>query len=104
MKWRTVKESNFARFLRPTAFQTGPRPPRVYCPMKVDVDKVAGAAYITLVRNIKRGEAVRQVPACRGNVIIDLDKNDRIIGIEILNLRYLHPELAEGTEVASDAR
>lgn len=72
--------------------------------VKVRIDKVAGAAYITLVLKIRKGEACKQVIAHGGDVILDFDKQGRLLGIELLSMSMLHPDLAEGDVVETHAR
>ena len=52
--------------------------------MKVEYDARADAAYISL-RAIGPGDAVRQVPCDPEmlDVILDFDRDDRLIGIEV---------------------
>lgn len=62
--------------------------------MKVRVDKVAGAAYITLVKEIGKGEVKKSVHfQGRDEIILDFDKEGHLLGIELLNLDRLHPDL-----------
>ncbi len=61
--------------------------------MKVAYDALAKAAYIYLMDDIDPGAAVRQIVADNGNVVLDLDKDNRLIGIELLDETLLHPKL-----------
>lgn len=73
--------------------------------MKVRIDKVAGVAYITLVKEIPAGAVKKTVHfQGRDEIILDFDKDGYLLGIELLNLDRLHPDLAEGIELASNAR
>lgn len=60
--------------------------------MRVIYDKEADAAYIYLADSIEQGASTRQVPVAhrRGAlhpvVILDVDAQDRLLGIEILNV------------------
>lgn len=53
--------------------------------MKIEAkyDKEADAAYLSL-KKIKKGEAVKTI-SLNEDIIIDLDKKGKILGIEILN-------------------
>lgn len=52
--------------------------------MKFEYDQEVDAAYIYLDRQIKEGE-VKKTIALNDNIIIDFDKNDKLIGLEILS-------------------
>jgi uncharacterized protein YuzE len=52
--------------------------------MKLEYDKDVDAAYIYLKYPIKKGEVAKTSPL-NENVILDLDSNGKIMGIEILN-------------------
>jgi len=52
--------------------------------MKFEYDKEVDAAYIYLKYPIKRGEAKRTI-ALNDDIIIDFDRNNRLIGVEVLN-------------------
>ena len=60
--------------------------------MKVTYDPRVDAAYIYL-RAIGRGDAVRQVPCDpeMTDVILDFDRDGRLIGIEVLSAKDLLP-------------
>jgi uncharacterized protein YuzE len=60
--------------------------------MRVTCELDGSAAYVYLVDRIEPGEAVRQVMALDNDVVIDLDREGRILGIEILNVALLRPE------------
>lgn len=52
-----------------------------------------GAAYVYLVDRISPGEAKRQVVTLDGQVLLDLDAEGRLLGVEILGAdRLLRPE------------
>ena len=51
--------------------------------MKITYDKEADAVYIYLKYPIKKGESKKQLPVNEG-IILDFDKKDRLLGIEIL--------------------
>ena len=59
-------------------------------PMRVNYDSEADAAYISL-KSIGSGEASQQVAvksgAAAGKIILDLDDEGRLVGIEVLNAR-----------------
>ena len=52
--------------------------------MKFEYDKEVDAAYIYLEYPIKKGEAKKTI-ALNDNIIIDFDKNNKLIGVEVLN-------------------
>jgi uncharacterized protein YuzE len=52
--------------------------------MKLTYDKDADAAYIYLKHPVKHGEAARTV-TMKENIILDFDKSNKLIGVEILN-------------------
>lgn len=60
--------------------------------MQITYDAEADAAYITVVDEIRLGEATQQVhsiatPGGRGEIVLDFDEDDRLLGIEILGAR-----------------
>jgi uncharacterized protein YuzE len=61
--------------------------------MKVAYDAMAKAAYIYLMDDIQPGAAARQIVTDDGNIVLDLDKDNRLIGIELLDETLLHPKL-----------
>ncbi|MFR9753497.1 DUF2283 domain-containing protein [Nocardia sp. 004] len=68
--------------------------------MRIRYDPEADAAYIAL-KPISVGEPVRQqiVPISDGEVILDFDKNNLLIGIEVLGAGdILHPRTLESAE------
>ena len=52
--------------------------------MKFTYDKEADAAYVYLKYPIKKGESEKTIEL-DDNIIIDFDKNGKLIGMEILN-------------------
>jgi len=52
--------------------------------MKFEYDKTVDAAYIYLKYPIKEGEAKKTI-ALNDNIILDFDKDRKLIGVEILN-------------------
>ena len=52
--------------------------------MKIEYDKESDAAYIYLVENIGKGEAVKTIELNQ-NIILDFDKQGKLLGIEVLN-------------------
>ncbi len=52
--------------------------------VKLTYDKEVDAAYIYLKDSIKAGEAKETLELSK-NIIIDLDKNKQLIGIEVLD-------------------
>lgn len=61
--------------------------------MRVTFDPGADAAYVHLVDAIRPGEAVTQVVVSddrvRGEVILDLDEDGRLLGVEVLGVSDL---------------
>ena len=54
--------------------------------MKITYDKIADAVYIYVKYPIKRGESKKQIPVdSKAMIILDFDKKDRLLGIEILD-------------------
>jgi uncharacterized protein YuzE len=49
-----------------------------------EYDKDVDAAYIYIKHPIKEGEAKKTI-ALNDNIILDFDKNDKLIGVELLN-------------------
>jgi uncharacterized protein YuzE len=63
---------------------------------RITHDPKLRVAYVHLVDRRVSGGSHRSVQALDGNVVIDLDKADRVVGIEFLDTRHLRPEtLAE---------
>jgi uncharacterized protein YuzE len=63
---------------------------------RITHDAKLRVAYVYLVDRRVSGGSHRSVQALDGNVVIDLDKADRVLGIEFLDTRHLRPEtLAE---------
>ncbi len=52
--------------------------------MKFEYDKEADAAYIYLEDSIAKGEAEKTIEL-NDNIIVDFDKNGKLLGIEILS-------------------
>ena len=52
--------------------------------MKFKYDKEVDAAYIYLEDSIKDGEADKTIEL-NDNIILDFDKNGKLLGVEILN-------------------
>ena len=63
--------------------------------MTVFYDTEADAAHIALLGGIGPGETVRNVQACDGLVNLDFNAAGQLIGIELLDLDMLHPDLAK---------
>jgi uncharacterized protein YuzE len=55
--------------------------------MKISYDKTADAAYIS----VKKG-AVKKTVKLASLINADLDKNGRVIGVEILNVSFKFPK------------
>jgi len=65
--------------------------------MHIDYDAEADAAYITIADEIAEGAATQQLhsiatPGGLGEIILDFDDDNRLIGLEILNARLVLPE------------
>ncbi|HIH17551.1 MAG TPA: DUF2283 domain-containing protein [Nanoarchaeota archaeon] len=60
--------------------------------MKVEYDKEADAAYIYL-KKIGAGE-VKKTIELNEDIILDFDKNRKLVGIEILNASKVMPKTA----------
>ncbi|HEX8791492.1 MAG TPA: DUF2283 domain-containing protein [Polyangiaceae bacterium] len=70
---------------------------------RITHDPKLRVAYVYLVDRRVSGGSHRSVQALDGSVIIDLDKADRVVGIEFLDTRRLHPEtLAEAEKPAPE--
>ena len=59
--------------------------------MRTEYDKEADAAYIYIKNSIGKGEVERTVKL-DNSVILDFDKKNKLIGIEILNASKTLPE------------
>lgn len=56
--------------------------------MKMTFDKEADAAYIYVKDNIEKGE-VKKTISLNEDIIIDFDKDEKLIGVEILNASHV---------------
>ncbi|WP_432925830.1 DUF2283 domain-containing protein [Microbispora sp. CA-135349] len=66
--------------------------------MRIEHDRENDAAYVYLVDRIDDGEAETQIqveaPELRGEIVLDLDRNGTLLGIEVLGASYvLRPEV-----------
>lgn len=67
--------------------------------MRITYDADADAAYIAVVDDVPAGAATQQVhsiatPGGRGEVVLDFDAHDRLLGVEVLGARaVLAPEV-----------
>ncbi len=69
--------------------------------MKLEYDKEVDAAYIYIKYPIKEGEAEKTIEL-NDDLIVDFDKNDKLIGIEILNAsKVIGKNILEGKVVAA---
>ena len=59
--------------------------------MKATFDKAADAAYIYFKSPLGKGEVKRTI-AFEENVLLDFDKDNKLIGIEILNASKVIPK------------
>lgn len=63
--------------------------------MNVEYDKKVDAAYIYLKKKIGKGE-VKKTISLNGEIILDFDKDHKLVGIEILNAsKYIPKETIE---------
>jgi uncharacterized protein YuzE len=58
----------------------------------VTVDPAANAAYIYLAGPVPDGGVADTVEGAPG-INLDFDREGRLLGIELLSLKYLHPSL-----------
>lgn len=65
---------------------------------RITHDPKLRVAYVYLVDRRASGGSHRSVQALDGNVVIDLDKADRVLGIEFLDTRHVHPETLAAAE------
>ena len=56
--------------------------------MRVTYDKEADAAYIYIKYPIRRGEASKTIEV-NENILLDFDKEGKLLGVEVLNARKL---------------
>lgn len=63
--------------------------------MTVYYDTEADAAHIALLGGIGPGETKKTVSACGGLVNLDFNAAGQLIGVELLDLDMLHPDLAK---------
>lgn len=65
--------------------------------MRFEYDKEVDAGYIYVVEDVKNGEAVKTIQL-NDNIILDFDKNGKLLGVEILDAKKVLSEkvLAEG--------
>jgi len=63
--------------------------------MRIKVDEEAKSAYIYIKDEVKKGE-VKKTKALNDEIILDFDKDGKLIGIEILNaVKYLPKKTLE---------
>lgn len=62
--------------------------------MVIYYDTEADSAHIALRGGIGPGETVRNVQACDGRINLDFNAAGQLIGIELLDMDMLHPDLA----------
>jgi len=66
--------------------------------MKFEYDKEADAAYIYLEDSMAKGEAEKTIEL-NDNIILDFDKNGKLLGIEILSAsKVLHQKSLLGAQ------
>ena len=59
--------------------------------MRIEYDKENNVAYLYFEEKIKAGEVKRTVPINDDELILDLDKNSKVLGIEFLDARKSLP-------------
>ena len=69
--------------------------PKVVGNMAVFYDTKEDAACIALCGGIGPGETARNTPACDGKIVLNFNVADQLIGIELLDMDMLHPDLAK---------
>jgi uncharacterized protein YuzE len=66
---------------------------RTIIPLELRLDESVDCAYVTLSADIKRGNAVRQIvveaEGLRGDIVIDLDGQDNVLGIEFIGYKSM---------------
>tara|TARA_Y100000310_G_C20437197_1_gene694307 strand:- start:209 stop:415 length:207 start_codon:yes stop_codon:yes gene_type:complete len=68
--------------------------------MKVSYDKEVDAAYIYLKYPIEKGESKKTIEL-NDNIILDFDKNKKLIGMEVLNAsKVLSKKILEQPQAA----
>jgi len=76
-------------------------PPSTVASVRTTYDATADAAYIYLIDESTAGRSVRtpEVRTQNGSVILDLDADGVLLGVEVLGARAtLHPDLLAGAE------
>jgi uncharacterized protein YuzE len=68
---------------------------RDHCAITVYYDTEADAAHIALRGGIGPGETARTVQACDGRINLDFNSAGQLIGVELLDMDLLHPDLAK---------
>ena len=68
--------------------------------MKAEYDKEVDAAYIYLVDKIEKGE-VKKTIKLDDAISLDFDKNDKLIGIEILKASHTLSKVKDLKKVAA---
>jgi len=68
----------------------------------VTIDTEADAAYVYLVG--KRRRQVARTVECTKSIYLDLDKNGRVIGVELIGLKLLHPALGPVLDITAKSR
>ena len=63
--------------------------------MTIYYDTQADAAQIAFLGGIGPGETARTVQACGGKINLDFNAAGQLIGVELLDLDMLHPDLAK---------
>ena len=68
--------------------------------MKTEYDKEADAAYIYLVDKIEKGQVEKTIQL-NDNLSVDFDKNNKLVGIEILNASKMLTKVKDFQKIAA---
>ncbi|MFH0869231.1 MAG: DUF2283 domain-containing protein [archaeon] len=68
--------------------------------MKTEYDKEVDAAYIYLADKIEKG-AVQKTIKLNDNISLDFDKDNKLLGIEILRASQTLPKIKDFTKLAA---
>ena len=68
--------------------------------MKIEYDKEVDAAYIYLVDKIEKGQVEKTIQL-NDSLSVDFDKNNKLVGIEILNASKMLTKVKDFQKVAA---
>ena len=68
--------------------------------MKTEYDQEADAAYIYLVDKIEKGQVEKTIQL-NDNLSVDFDKNNKLVGIEILNASKMLTKVKDFQKIAA---